>query len=215
MERRVAGLSLVDAVIAAAIVVVAIGVAYPGFRIANDTIAVSTRKDSLERAADRILDRVIEEIRSGRILAVAESPEVPSVTLNRPGRGFGIEDLDTDGATPWQSTNVILRFRRTGTFQESAEGRDLNRDGDLTDSFALGVLEIVENGRARPLTRRGRILLGLPGYEGDVDGDGEDDPLFRRDGRRFTIDVHVLDDTRGEPLIATAHGQVHLRNVQE
>jgi len=89
-------------------------------------------------------------------------------------------------------------------------------DGDRSDKFALGVIERVENGVARPITDRARLILGLPGYTGDVDGDGMDDPLFDQQARIIRIEIHLVQrEENGRFLRTTVRGGVHLRNIQK
>ena len=93
---------------------------------------------------------------------------------------------------------------------------DVNGDGDRNDYFALGVLELVEGGSTRPILSRSPIILGMPDFQGDVDGDGKPDPLFVIDKRSVHLSVHLAGrDAQGRWLRSNVQCTLHLRNTQE
>ena len=217
-RRRIGqlGLSLVDAVIAVSIVVIAIGVAYPGLKIANDTMKTSGRKDRIERAGDMMLKRIVGSRRGGRIVAMSEAPAPPEMTLGRVGQNVNLEEFEAKEEVPWENSTFTIRFRQIEVIKESEAGTDINGDGDRSDEFAAGLLEIDDGETARPITQSAQVLLGLPGYAKDVDGDGKSDPLFSRHGRTVTIDIHLVSRAQDGYLLKTSvRGTVRLRNAQE
>lgn len=214
MRTREAGVTLIDTVIGVALVVVILAVAYPGLRIANDTMATGGARDRLERAGDKMLKTLSHELRAGLVSAFQDSP--PSITVYRPDRGVSLSDMTGEGKTPWAANPRILRFRQMTTITETAEREDINGDGDRNDTYALGVLEIEENGEARPILERSRVILGMPNHVGDVDGDGEADPLFLKAGRSVRVVVHLITRDNNNRILRTAvRTTLHLRNLQE
>jgi hypothetical protein len=210
------GVTLLDAVIAVTIILIALGVAYPGLKIANTTMSTGGRKDRIQRAGDMMLKKVIDALRGGRIVSVAPEGAPPAITVSRLQEGIDLDDLQEDDAVPWQEDTLTIRFRQTEILKESEVGRDLNWDDDIVDKFALGVLEIVEDETARPITRRAQVMLAMPDYEGDLNGDGLGDPLFTVDGRSVTVRIQLVGREEGDGLLKTVvSGGVRLRNVQE
>jgi hypothetical protein len=208
--------TLLDAVIAVVIIIIAVGVAYPGLKIANDTMRTGGRKDRIERAGDQMLERVLDALRGGRVVAMSESPDAPAITVNRLKEGVVLEDFEDDEKVPWEANTVTIRFRQTDSICEGDEGVDLNWDDDQDDDFALGLLEVVEGGTARPITQRAQVMLAMPGFDKDLDGDGNGDPLFTREGRNVTVRIQLVSRGEGDRLLKTVvSGGVRLRNIQE
>ncbi len=219
--NRESGLTLVDVVIATAIVLIIVGVAYPGFKTANDTIATSGRQDRMERQGDRALRLLTEEVRSGWITALTPSGQAPSVTIRSVRGAVNLADLAATGTVPWSTDERTIRFRQVETINEMSLEEDVNRDGDWNDTFALGVLESVETVGtevvATPITgSASQVILALPSYAGDLNGDGIGDPLFEVDGRTLDIRLHQITRTEAGQILKTAtRSKIHLRNPQE
>lgn len=216
MMRTERGVTLLDMVIAVSIVVVVLAVAYPGLKVANDTMATSGSKDRMERAGDKLLKTVIEEIRAGRVADVSATGVAPFITLSRPMRSVDLADLSPEGGTPWLTQNHTLRFRQTSVLVEYEAKEDINGDGDRNDRFAAGFLELDDGASVRPILTRAQVILGLPTYRDDVDGDGEPDPLFAVDRRSAVVEIHLISrDPQGRLAQCEARCSVHLRNPQE
>jgi len=210
------GVTLLDVVIGAMLLAVVVGLAFPGFMVANDTISVSGARDRLERAADQMISEVVSRVRFSRVDAVTGAPLAPpGLTLTRAIRVEDLSDLDGEGAVPWEAESFGIQFRQTAVVKEADTNLDINRDGDKNDQFALGVLEIVEGGTAIPILQRARVMLGLPTYEDDLDGDGVPDALFTLDGQTFLIRLQVAGwDGKGRLITTVTTARVHLRNPQ-
>jgi len=219
--NRESGFTLVEVVIATAIVLIIVSVAYPGFKTATDTMATSGRRDRMERQGDRALRLVTQALRSGWIIDVAASGQAPALTIRSVRGEVNLDEFEAEGDVPWATGERTIRFRQVETLVELDLKADLNRDGDWSDTFALGCLESVEtvdgDEVVTPITgSAARVILALPNYAGDLDGDGVDDPLFDIDGR--TLDISIRQVTRteaGQLLQATIRGRIHLRNPQE
>jgi len=216
MDRREGGAMLVDVLIGVTIVAAILAVAYPGFQVANDTISTSTQRDLIERSADRTLNGLVDAVRSGRIASITPSGTAPVVTLQSLQSGLTIGQMSGSNPTMWDASSRTIRYVPSSTLDESKMHVDLNRDGDQKDKFALGSLELVNGTQVTRLSGNARVLLGLPSYEGDVDGDGVADPLVELDGRELRIKITIARRTeRGRMQATTVRSRIHLRNPQD
>ena len=216
MNDRTRGMTLLELLLSIAVFAAIVAVAYPAFIGANNTVATSTTRDQMERKGDMLLDEVNQFLRSGRVVAVADAPNPPAVTVVRVRRDVAIEDLAGNGGAPWGADQETLRFRPVRTLDEADLNEDLNGDGDRNDRFALGRLEIEDATRLRSLSDTGLVMLGLPDYEGDLDGDGLPDPLFVVTARSVDIRLRLLTrDTQGRFLKTALQSTLRLRNPQE
>jgi len=216
MQSKERGVTLVDVTIAAMITLIIVGVAYPGFIVANDTISRSGQKTRLENAADRIKKSIITQMRTGQLVKLEAKGVPPYVDLHPPRTGIALDEIAAEGTVPWQAITHRVQYRQTGTLSESKERVDINRDGDRNDTFALGLIELVTPEGTRPITQRGRVVLSLPNFDGDMNGDGKEDPLFEIDKRRFTVRMHmVFRGEKGHVHQTSLIHSVYMRNVQE
>ncbi len=219
--KRESGLTLIDVTIATAIVIAIVGMAYPGFKTANDTMATNGRQDRMERQGDRALRMLTREVRSGWITGTTAPGQAPSLTLRHVQGDVQLSDLAVEDAVPWAAAERTVRFRQLEEITEADEGTDINRDGDLSDRFSIGVLETVElvDGKdvVKPITgASSRVILALPSFAGDLDGDGVGDPLFNVNGRILEISIRLITHTEGGQLLqAVTHSRIRLRNTQE
>jgi hypothetical protein len=218
MRRAERGLTLVDIAISTAILVIIVGVAYPGFKIANDTISTSGVRDRLERSGDRILKSILTEARSGKITAITEDAPNPQMVVRQPQTGLDLADIDVEGGVPWSDVDRVTRYREMETIKESDARQDLNGDGDRDDVFSLGVIEITDEVLGfRPIVSRPVVMRASPSMLGDVNGDGVADPMFEMNAieRRLTAHVYLLGrDANGRYIRTEVQGSVRLRNAQ-
>lgn len=216
MRTTEAGLTLIEAVIAVALMAIVLGLAYPGLTVTSGAISTYTQKARLEAAGEKISEKLVESFRLGQLDEIGPSNTAPYAIVHPPRSGIDLGQIAVDGVVPWQAESVRIQFRQTGTADEHKLRLDINGDGDQKDLFALGVLELVTPAGAKPITHRGRVMLGLPSYEGDVDGDGEDDPLFQVTGRRLDLKlVMVQREKSGEFRKAALAQAIYLRNRQD
>jgi hypothetical protein len=218
--ERESGFTLVDVVIAAAIVVVIVGLAYPGFKVANDTMATGGTQDRMERQGDKVYRVFCNEFRSGFVELTSAAGAAPELSIRRVREDVLLSDLASGGEVPWEADTRTLRFRQTDVFDEAATDQDLNRDGDKADSFALGTVELVETVSGeevvRALNTTSRVVLGLPNFVEDLDGDGLADPLVTIAGRRAMVELHLMTRTEaGQVLQTVIEGGMRLRNPQD
>jgi hypothetical protein len=221
MRRAERGLTLVDIMISTAILVVIVGVAYPGFKIANDTISTSGVRDRLERAGDRILKRIMSEVRGGFIVFSTNDNDHPRVVVRQPETGVDLSEIGSEGGVPWVAEDRVTRYREVETLDEADMKQDINGDGDQTDKFSLGVMECTDDtlqAGFRPIVDRALVVRPLPAMSGDLDGDGASDLMFKHNpvSRTFWACVYLLArDGNGRWIWAKVESSVRLRNVQE
>lgn len=214
--HRDRGLTLLELALTAVIFAAVLAVAYPAFHSANDTIATSNRRDVMERHGDRLLGEVRDFLREGRITSTPAANAPPEIRLVRVPSGLSLDEISEVGSIPWDSTEEAIRFRTKREIRESEIGEDLNGDGDRADRFAIGVLETEDSRGVRPITETGEVMLGLPSYAGDLDGDGVADPLFEVDERSVEIRIRLLARTAaGHYLKTELRGTLRLRNRQD
>jgi prepilin-type N-terminal cleavage/methylation domain-containing protein len=79
--------------------------------------------------------------------------------------------------TPASPHRVTLRFAAVGRVNETEVGTDLNRDGDTTDVFRLGSI-VKETSSGFTSEFGGRRIVVSIADDGDLDGNGDPDPLF-------------------------------------
>jgi prepilin-type N-terminal cleavage/methylation domain-containing protein len=99
---------------------------------------------------------------------------------------------------------------------------DINRDGDTNDTFVLGKITKMWHGDDTGTERSQNFLhnvvqveTGTGTYGGDVDGDGDNDPIFSMADGSIVLSVSLWlygRDNRGEPVLHNASSQVAMRN---
>ncbi len=136
------------------------------------------------------------------------------------------EEVDLAGKTvEILGATTIFRYVVTGSFSE--DGRvDLNRDGDTTDIFDVGRIEKIYAGGATtaysgvPAVTYSQIVtpmvdsvVRLQGQMvGDIDNDGQPDPIFWQDGSTIRIILFLAKTGETEPLMVKVETAVELRN---
>ena len=101
--------------------------------------------------------------------------------------------------------------------------RDLNGDGDRTDTFELGQIRARAWDTANPAVPASDIGLGPPvilqelcAHGRDLDGDGYDDPIFLWNPAegRLHVRLFVLGRSKGEvPAVRKVETTIYLRNL--
>ena len=216
MRTAEAGVTITEVVIGVALMAILLGLAYPGLTGASGTISTCTQSARLQEAGEKVFQELVDYIRLGQLDEIAPPHVAPYAIVRSPRTGIDLGEISDHGLVPWKAQSVRIQFRQTGTVKEEEIRTDLNGDGDRVDLYALGVLEIVTPEGARPITNRGRVMLALPTYAGDVDGDGEDDPIFAMTGRRLDLKlVMVQREETGEYRKAAASRAIYLRNRQD
>ena len=175
----------------------------------------------MERQGDRALSTLIGEVRSGWITGPAAPGQAPSLTFRPVQSEVLLSDLAEEGSVPWAHGERTLRFRQIEEIAEADEDSDINRDGDQSDRFSIGILEIVDIVDGEEVVKRitgasSRVILALPSFAGDLNGDGVSDPLFLIDGRILDISIRLITYTESGQLLQTVtRSRIKLRNPQE
>ena len=217
MASRETGLTLIEIAIGVVLMLIILSVAYPGFIVANDTISTTSQRARLQEAGEKVVTEIVDQIRLGQLTEIGSEGTPPYAVVHPPRTGIALDEITASGAVPWKDDTIRIQYRPTGKVAEEEVRTDLNGDGDTDDDFALGVVEVMTAKGTRPITRRGRVLLGLPGYEGDVDGDGESDPMFKVTGRQLDLELTIVfrDEESGEFRKAALARTLYLRNRQD
>ncbi len=216
MRSTETGMTLVELSVGVTLMVVILALAYPGFNAASGTISVCAQKARLSDAGDKVSKRLIDLIRLGRLAEIGDTGNPPHAIVHPPRTGIALDEMTTAGVVPWKTDSVRIQYRQSGSVSEAEARVDLNGDGDRSDFFALGMVDVITADGARPITNRGRVLLGLPSFEGDVDGDGLADPLFKLTGRRLDLKmVMVFREESGQFRKSVSTRTIYLRNRQD
>ncbi|MCB9913649.1 MAG: hypothetical protein H6828_00710 [Planctomycetes bacterium] len=126
---------------------------------------------------------------------------------------------------PTEDAWACLYFVAKTSYDESATGDDLNRDGDTNDVFDIGQIRRRIWNTVDPAAQSRELGLGPSNvmqercnWGGDLDGDGFDDPLFLwdREARRLHVRLFILGRTNADvPIVRQVQSLVFLRNEPE
>jgi hypothetical protein len=148
-----------------------------------------------------------------------------------PGGGNDVIDGDTvrwgavAGGVPRLTGWAALVFVPASLVSEAELHRDLNKDGDQTDTFEVGQIRMRTWDTADTSVPATDIGLGPPvilqelcrrGH--DLDGDGYDDPIFLWNPAegRLHVRLFVLGRSKGEvPAVRKVETTIFLRNVSK
>ncbi|MFQ5654121.1 MAG: PilW family protein [Planctomycetota bacterium] len=87
---------------------------------------------------------------------------------------------------PGSAHRINLTFNATGAVSETAQGVDINGDGDTADVYSRGsLIRSTSGGSVRALGGE-YMILASPDVNGDRTGDGLPDPLYMVAGETFT-----------------------------
>jgi len=178
-----------------------------------------------QRAAQQVLERIAIELRPAKVVGAIPA-DGASIVMQVPvdPQGDGVV-VDANGAIEWGAPEdtgdvvgsaITYRFVQTGTLRESADGRDYNGNGRMTDSFAVGhVARTTTRGRTTKLGE-GAVVQPLGALGGDVDGDGSPDPIFSQNGDLVAVNLWTLrSGLNKETFMTQAATTVRLRNPQQ
>ncbi|MHC4871964.1 MAG: PulJ/GspJ family protein [Planctomycetota bacterium] len=140
--------------------------------------------------------------------------------------GTEIEDLEHTGEDAAQTFKHVYTFVQTGTYDEAVTFQDINQDGDTADTFSIGRIDKQWTAGTVAATNTDYILqnrpfsaewvIQIPGNAtGDIDGDGDDDPIFFQNGNTITINLFIMKPEDTAPIRMEVSGSVGLRNPQQ
>lgn len=215
---------------------------------------------TLEQDANRVLEEMAHTLRAAKVTARGTEPDDLDPENGKMEAGqlcFQVPvDHDEDGDTTsvdatgqlvpeWGAKRedrfpsdyvdgfIVYRFNGTRVFQEASRNIDLNRDGDTTDEFDIGHMEIeytdggTHLGIAPPansvsvnMMSGNAIVRVRDQVIGDIDGDGGDDPMFAinpqgnlaKSGTVLTITVFTSKPEERIPLLLKTVTSIELRN---
>lgn len=134
------------------------------------------------------------------------------------GIRWGAEVAGVPSLDGWSA----IQFVPIDSVSEADRGQDLNRDGDTSDIFDLGRLELLSWNAVAAAPNESRVRLCRPSilqercnWGGDLDSDGLDDPIFLwvpAEGR-LELQLNYLAGTlNGRDIVRRAATTLYLRN---
>ena len=216
------GFTLVEVMIAVSIMSVLMMTALTAMKMASDTLAVDILDNMVYSSLETVTGEICEDLQCARVSPLPADGawinfQVP-VDLDGDGTVFaggdtGLLELGVSlGGMPRRGS-VTYRFVATNTVSESLIRRDVNGNGNPADVFDIGhILKTMSD----PLSgwtltqKRGNGFVQLRGaYGGDMDGDGNPDPIFAVSGDTVTVSLWSLGvDPRVEPRLANSTATV-------
>lgn len=220
------GFTLLELMIAVSILSIVMLTALSALKMVGDSMAAETLDNAAYSAVERVVGEIAEELHCADITLVSADRttinyQIP-VDLDGDGTVFvtGTENVEYGfelGGMP-RNGSVTYSFVATETVSELALGRDLNGDGDSADVFDLGhmakVMTDIDAGRTLTWKRGNWLVQPSGAYGGDIDGDGDDDPIFEQLGNhRLRISLWSLGvDPRIAPRLANSRSSVYAVN---
>jgi prepilin-type N-terminal cleavage/methylation domain-containing protein len=222
-----AGFTLLEMVVAVAILSLVLLMAFGTMKRTTEVSSMESLRNQMERSGAESLEAMVEELNASSVLAIASDGSLLTfqVPVDLDGNGtvldadgnceFGLDDL---GVVSNGSATLMFVQNQVGgnpeVLSEAALGRDLNGDGDRVDIYDRG--RIVRNSTASALNRTltgVRVIQPSGNWGGDIDGDGQADPVFRMNGKQVWIDLWTLGlDEAGTPHLIRCQTSLHLRN---
>lgn len=201
-------MSLIELIMAVVIASVLLGVALLFVRsIGSASKSIGMSLESGRTSID-FMAALRKELNTCRVEALSDdgSTLTYSLPIHDPDIGSSV---DRNGEVIWQLTDeegltvrrlFTLEFVVTRLLKESSIRKDVNRDGDMEDTFDVGYLTATsETDGDRPLPRL-YIVLRNGGHGGDVTGDGVQDPLFSVDPGSRELEISISRLADGESL---------------
>lgn len=186
------GFTLIEVLIAAVVLAIVMAAILGVFNAGMDACNVGSAMLAVQTMNTSSMAEMTERLRESRVISVAGDGH--SITFQVPVRqrpdGAVLDATNNviwgaDDRPNWSYTYAYAATRTFGERVEGPKGTDLNRDGDRTDTFALGCLveEIRDESGALVESRQitpSYIAMSTPTFGGDIDNDGVADALFSR-----------------------------------
>lgn len=207
------GFTLIEVLIAAAILSLMLAGVMTVLLVGQDSFNQGTITVYLESEATRILDWLTMDLPECRIeSSPTDGNNHTSMTIQIPVEVGGAY-WDAAGNIYWgasgnQGWTITYQFSSLETLDETVTQKDYNRDGDILDKFERGkMMKIIKD--ATDVTQEsidmGRNILVVFGdWDGDVDSDGVNDPIFLRlnsfnnedivNGNRIRINLWLIKE---------------------
>lgn len=256
--RSTRGMTLLEVLVANAIFALFIVMALDFMSQMSNAGDIEYQSLTLEQDANNVLDEIVDRMRAARITPRNGKPLDLDPDGTPPCRAGQVcfqlpVDHDEDGDTmkinasngfeiEWGAVRedvkpadyldgrMVYQFSKDREFNEADRKHDLNGDGDMTDEFDVGHIEIeypenylgTHQGNAPPSAGRVAIRM-LSGNSvirvrnkpiADIDGNGTDDPMFELNsaGSVLTITIFTSQPEALTPLMRSATTKIDLRN---
>lgn len=252
------GMTLLEVLVANAIFTMVIVLALGFMLHMTNAVDVEYQALTLEQDANNVLDEMVQRLRSARLTPRTGKPldldptdtapwEASQICFQMPVDHDDDNDIMKVNASneteiEWGSVRddvvpsdyldgrMAYQFTKDREFNEADRRYDLNRDGDMTDQFDIGHIEIeypedylgthdgVEpdaSGRIAIRMMSGNSVVRVRNTEvGDIDGDGADDPMFELDanGSVLTITIFTSRPEAKTPIMVRAMTKIDMRN---
>lgn len=215
------GFTLMEVIIAVAIISVIMMTAISAMKMAGDTLAADIMDNMVYSSIEQVAGELCEEMQYAPGSSISVSNDGSWVNFQVPvdldGDGTVYPAGDTSqpvelgvihGGVP-SSGSTTYRFVSTGSVSEAALSMDLNGNGNMSDSFEVGYMEKVMSDTVSAWSiqmRRGNGFVQPKGaLGGDIDGDGQPDPVFAVSGNTVTVNLWSLGvDPRAQPRLASS-----------
>ncbi|MBN1808095.1 MAG: prepilin-type N-terminal cleavage/methylation domain-containing protein [Planctomycetes bacterium] len=230
-----AGFTLLEVLVSMAIMALVVVGIYGAISTASRTYYLNANMTYLENAAGMVQENVMEELAYATPLATDTGGL--GVTFWTPVDADGMNgSLDKLGEIEWGYDGDLgysrrIRFIKEDLLDEHELKRDINRNNYPYDRFYVGrlVAETLDENGVRVGGRESIgprvVLVSYPYPGGDVDGDGEDDPIFARyssDGKTLSATgpifrvklVATAEDANKDFQLTTQSMSIRLRNTQ-
>jgi hypothetical protein len=196
-DRRAAGFTLIEAIIAAAIAAAILGALMQ--KTIDSGVGTEVVRANLFVRVDNAIRRIAGDFERGELDPPAATGDSLAYQLPIDPDGDG-SFLDANGAVQWgivsggvplSGGRATLQFVADASVDEALLAVDLNGDGDKKDRFDQGHLERrLPDGTVETLTGPW-ILQPTGSHGGDLDGDGRADPIFSLDTSSQKTLAHV------------------------
>lgn len=180
------GFTIIELTIVLAILAPVLGIVLSGL----STVVVTSVDATVQVEAQTRVIFTTKKLRKDLTRAQIESitPDGLSITFKHPLDLTGTGSLvDPAGNVQWGAveatgpdvaSSYTFSFVQDATVQEATLQKDLNGDGDMTDTFQLGHLQRSTTlGQAQSISAS-VYMVDAANPTGDLDGDGLPDPLF-------------------------------------
>lgn len=176
------GITLLEVVFAATAMVIVIGSGYSLVGAMSGSAGQLLKNFEGTRSSVEEARQIRRSLSRARVTSVSEDGS--SLTYSVLVKGPGDSVLNADGTLNWGIADVsggsaTMEYVVQGELSEKECKTDLNLDGDKKDVFDVGRIVVTTDGGAR-IDVRGKPILTQKGVpDGDVDGDGQSDPIFQ------------------------------------
>ena len=225
--RNERGFTLIEVMIAVFIMSMVMLTALSALQMAGRNVAAQTLDNMAYSAVETVVAEVAEDLHYAdaagvTIIDVGNAQVItfrlPKIPVDLDGDGTF---LDADGNIEFGynprmlpvNGRVMYEFVKTSDISEGTRV-DLNWDTDTDDAFDVGYMQKKitnpDDASDEIILKRGNwIVQPKDNWGGDIDGDGDKDPIFVKDGTRVTISVWSLGaDPRVAPRLANSRATV-------